>query len=91
MIHANGSGFALLVVGGLLGGMSSYFLKLADPQAVLVIGAVWAAGDGILRATRRARPGWLFDSQTGGSVWHVPVWIVGFAVVVIDAVLILAS
>lgn len=82
MIHANGWGIGLTLIGGLAGGMSSYFLKLADPQALLVVGVAWIALDGLLRVRRRRLPGALFDSQLGGVVWFLPVWALGIVLMV---------
>lgn len=82
MIHGNGWGIGLALIGGLAGGMSSYFLKLADPQALLVVGAVWTVLDGLLRVLRRRLPGALFDRQIGGVVWFLPVWALGIVLMV---------
>lgn len=85
MIRGNGWGIAIAVTGGLLGGMSSYFLKLTDPQALMILGAAWSVLDAMLRALRRHQPHWLVNPQAGGFVWHIPVWVFGLAIFLVSA------
>ncbi len=91
MIRGNGWGIAMTVTGGLVGGMSSYFLKLTDPQALMLLGAAWILFDGGLRVSRRRHTRWLFSRQTGGWLWYVPVWVIGLVILLISAIAVLTA
>ncbi len=86
MLRGNGWGIAIAVTGGLLGGMSSYFFRLPDPQALMILGATWMALDGGLRSARRHLPRWWISHRAGGFIWFVPVWILGFVIVVVSGI-----
>lgn len=91
MIRGNGWGIAMVVVGGVLGGMGSYFLKLKDSQALIILGAAWVLMDMIVRLRSRYQPRWLLNRQAGGFIWHIPVWIFGLIILLINTVLIATS
>ena len=91
MIRGNGWGIAMTVTGGVVGGMSSYFLKFTDPQALMILGAVWIILDGGLRVSRRGQPRRLFSRQAGGWLWYVPIWVLGVAIMLISAVEVFAA
>lgn len=85
MLRGNGWGIGIAVVGGLVGGMSHFFFRLSDPQALMILGAVWVGLDGTVRILRRGRPRWLISSHAGGSLWFLPVWVSGCAIVLVSA------
>lgn len=85
MLRGNGWGIGIAVAGGLVGGMSHFFFRLTDPQALMILGATWVGLDGALRVLRRGHRHWLISSHAGGSLWFLPVWISGFAIVLLSA------
>ena len=86
MIRGNGWGFAIVVVGGLLGGMSSYFLKLKDAQAMIILGTVWALMDLIVRLRSRYQPRWLLNRQAGGFIWYIPIRVFGLVILLVNTI-----
>ncbi len=91
MIRGNGWGIAIVVVGGLLGGMSSYFLKLKDPQALIILGTAWVLMDLIVRLRFRYQPRWLLNRQAGGFLWYIPIWVFGLVILVVNMILVFTS
>lgn len=91
MIRWNGWGFIIVGVGGLLGGMSSYFLRLQDPQALLILGTAWIVMDVIVRLRSRYHPRWLLNRLAGGHIWYAPMWVLGLVIVLVNALLVLTA
>lgn len=87
MIRGNGWGIAMIVIGGLSGGMSNYFFKFTDHQALIILGVTWVILDVALRARRRYQSRWLFSRQAGGFIWYIPVWAFGLVILVINTIL----
>lgn len=85
MLRGNGWGIGLALTGGLIGGLCSYFLKLSDPHALMIVGGVWVALDLLLRLSRRQGPRALLERQTGGLIWSIPVWVLGLVMLLISA------
>ncbi len=79
-IRSNGWGLALFVLGGVIAGVGSFVLKIADAPVLMSVGAALIVADVIIRARFRSRPGWLFQRQYGGYLFYIPMWIVGVVV-----------
>ena len=79
-IRTNSWGLALFVVGGLIAGVGSFILKIADAPVLMSVGAALIVTDVIIRARFRHQPGWLFNRQCGGYLFYIPMWIIGVIV-----------
>jgi hypothetical protein len=53
--------------------MSSYFLRLKDAQAMIVLGMAWVVIDVIVRLRSRYQPRWLLNRLAGGHIWYNPI------------------
>ena len=79
-IHSNGWGLGLFVLGGLIAGVGSIVLKLADAPVLMSVGLALIAADLILRVRYRSQHGWLLQGQFGGQLFFVPMWLLGLIV-----------
>lgn len=85
MLNINMPGIAMFVLGGVVAAIA-LLLKIPDAYAMLTIGAVLIVADLIWRARSFGARGWLTGRAFGGSLSVLPIWGVGVAVIVINAV-----
>jgi hypothetical protein len=83
-IRSNSWGLAMIVVGGLIAGVGSFVLKVADAPVLMSVGVVLIVMDVIIRARVRNQPGWLVQRRWGGHLWFVPIWAIGVVVFVVN-------
>jgi hypothetical protein len=85
-IRSNGWGLVLFVLGGVIAGVESFILKIADAPVLMSVGLALMVGDLIIRtrstARLRSQPGWLWARQAGGHLFFVPMWVLGVIVFV---------
>lgn len=81
-IRSNGWGLALFVLGGVIAGVGSFVLKIADAPVLMSVGLALIVGDLIIRARFRSQPGWLWQGHFGGRLFFLPMWVLGLIVLV---------
>jgi len=79
-IRSNAWGLAMIVVGGLIAGVGSFVLKIADTPVLMGVGLALIVMDVIVRVRFRHQPAWFVRQESGGHLWFVPIWLIGTVV-----------
>jgi hypothetical protein len=85
-IRGNALGFAMIVASALVAGVGGFVLHLADAPVMIGVGISLILMDLFIRLRSRPAPGWLTQSQWGGYLFFVPVWVVGIVMIVVNIV-----
>jgi hypothetical protein len=80
-MRGNALGLAMIVLGGVIAGVGSLVFKLGDIVVMLMIGLAVIAADLLIRLRARGLPGWLTQSQYGGYLFFVPMWVIGIVAI----------
>lgn len=86
VMNGNLFGFGMVVLSALLIALPGYLLKLPNAAVMIGVGALLVAADTVIRLMNRGKERWLFNSETGGYLFFVPVWIFGIVVIIANLI-----
>lgn len=86
LMNGNLVGFGMVVLSALLIALPGYLLKLPNAAVMIGVGVLLAVADIIIRLMNRGNERWLFNSQTGGYLFFIPVWTFGIVVIVANLI-----
>gem|GEM_PF-842026 len=93
-VSGNALGLAMFITCGLIaaaGGFllrlsNPFLLRLSNPIVMMSIGLALIVMDLLVRLKRRGARRWLLRDTTGGTLFAIPVWIVGVLVILLNLV-----
>ncbi len=86
MIQGNILGFIMFIFSAIFVAIGTFLLKLPDWIVMIAAGIVLAITDLIFRISQKKQTNWLMANNLGGYLYFIPVWIFGFAVIVINII-----
>jgi hypothetical protein len=85
-VSGNVLGLAMFVTCGLIAAAGGLLLRLSNPIIMMSIGLALIVMDVLIRLKRRGDRRWLLRNTTGGTLFAIPVWIVGILVILLNIV-----
>jgi hypothetical protein len=76
----------MFVTCGLIAAAGGLLLRLSNPIIMMSIGLALIMMDLLIRLKRRGARRWLLRDTTGGTLFAIPVWIVGILVILLNIV-----
>jgi hypothetical protein len=85
-VSGNALGLAMFVTCGLIAAAGGLLLRLSNPVIMIAIGLALIVMDVLIRLKRRGSRRWLLRGTTGGTLFAIPMWIIGILVIVVNIV-----
>ena len=85
-VSGNALGLAMFITCGLIAAAGGFLLRLSNPIVMMSIGLALFVMDLLIRFKRRGARRWLLRDTTGGTLFAIPVWIVGILVILLNLV-----
>ncbi|HUN09054.1 MAG TPA: hypothetical protein PLQ56_20780 [Aggregatilineales bacterium] len=85
-VSGNALGLAMFITCGLIAAAGGFLLRLSNPIVMMSIGLALIVMDLLVRLKRRGARRWLLRDTTGGTLFAIPVWIVGVLVILLNLV-----
>lgn len=76
----------MFVTCGLIAAAGGLLLRLSNPIIMMSIGLALIVMDLLIRLKRRGARRWLLRDTIGGTLFAIPVWIVGILVILLNIV-----
>lgn len=87
IVNGNALGIFMFMLCGLVAGVGGGILRLSNPVVMFGVGLALLLMDGITRWKQRTQRGWLWREKLGGSLFWLPVWILGILVMLLNVLI----